>query len=87
MSQHIMQLKLALRISASAKRITYWRNMFISQEYLFVNSFLSSESLAGIPAIAGLQIVQDLFDFPRTHRPAAHTAVTERQQEESDHGR
>ena len=61
-----MQLKLALRISASAKRITYWCDMFISQEYLFVNSFLSSESLAGIPAIAGLQIAHLNSSAPLT---------------------
>ena len=51
MSQHIMQLKLALRILAS-KGITYQDNMFIAHEGPLVNTFLSAEALAGIVAVA-----------------------------------
>ena len=40
MSQHIMQLKIALFIVASAG-ITYQDNMFIAHRSFFVNTFLS----------------------------------------------
>ena len=66
MSQHIMWLKLSLRILAS-EEITYQDDMFIAHEESLVNPlFLSAEALAGIFAVAGLQIVQDLLDPPCT---------------------
>ena len=39
MSQHIMQLKLALCMASSVKQITYRMDMFIPRALWFVNSF------------------------------------------------
>lgn len=39
MSQHILQLKLALRMASSVKQITYRIDMFIPRALWFVNSF------------------------------------------------
>ena len=39
MSQHIMQLKLALCMASSVKQITYLMDMFIPRALWFVNSF------------------------------------------------
>ena len=54
MSQHIMQMKLALRISTSESIQTYQVGMFIPQGILFVNTFLSAKPFAGVLAVSGL---------------------------------
>ena len=48
--------------------------------------FLSAEALAGIVAVAGLQIVQDLLDPPCARHKAGDKAVADRQKKEADHG-
>ncbi len=48
MSQHIMQLKLVLRI-APYKILTYWVDMFITHKNSLVNTFFSAKTLADIP--------------------------------------
>ena len=63
MPQHIMLLKLALRITSSAVN-SYQVDMFIAQRKTLVKAFLSPEALAGILAVAGLQPVQDFLDLP-----------------------
>ena len=45
-SQHFMQLKLALRITASEK-ITYQDNMFIAYTRFLVNTFYPPKPLQG----------------------------------------
>ena len=48
--------------------------------------FLSAEALAGIFAVAGLQIVQDILDPPCARHKAGDKAVADRQKKEADHG-
>ena len=60
--------------------------MFIAHKNSLVNPFFSAEALAGIFAIACLQIVQDLLDPPCARHKAGDKAVADRQKKEADHG-
>jgi len=60
--------------------------MYIPHGYACVNPYFSAEALAGIFAVAGLQIVQDLLDPPCTRHKAGHKAVADRQKNKADHG-
>lgn len=46
---------------------------------------LAAEALAGVFVVAGLQVVQDLFDLQRTADRAAERLVACRKQEQSGH--